>query len=292
MTTAWVLNVDVERELAAPGATLGPPSRAVEAAVAMARERLIGTLVAPDDVVLGAGDDGRARGLGGRAWCPTPAALAALEAAGARVPDAPPLEALRTVNAKPFGARLAGELDEPLAKRVVTNLGDALAALDAVDSTDGLVRRPFGAAGRARRKIRRGAVTEADRAWLRAALAHAAVVIEPWVDVLAELALHGTVERDGSVERGCVCLQEVDANGLWSATRPAGDELDAGERLALEHAFDFAAARAFEAGYFGPLGVDALRYRDRSGVRFQAMNDLNGRYSMGWAIGMGARARP
>lgn len=288
---AWVLNVDVERELATPDATLGEPSAAVRTAVAMARRRLRSTLVGPDDVVIGEDPTGRARGLEGRAWCPTPSALAALRAAGAHVREAPTLEALRTVNAKPFGARLAAELGEPLTKHVVTNMDEARARLTDRSHASWLVRRPFGAAGRARRKVLSGTPSKDDEEWLNASFERGVVVVEPCVDVVAEFALHGVIDERGRLERGVVCTQDVDPNGLWTATRPEAPDLDDAQRHALERAFAHAAQRASEVGYFGPLGVDALRYRDGDDVRFQALGDLNGRYSMGWAIGMRSLAR-
>src|SRR6185503_20816049 len=116
----WVLNLDAEHELEA-----GPrfqPTQALRAIVARERRRLLGSLVAPGDIVLSdavpsdavpsdavpsddSGDDGPGHapedqhGHGyvpeGLAWSPTPRALARLAAAGARVPAAPALEVLR-----------------------------------------------------------------------------------------------------------------------------------------------------------------------------------------------------
>ena len=43
------------------------------------------------------------------------------------------------------------------------------------------------------------------------------------------------------------------------------------------------------AGYFGPFGIDAYRYRDRAGaLRLQPRSEINARYSMGFAVGLGA----
>ena len=103
---AWVLNLDAEHELAA--GRRYAPTRALQAIVARERRRLLGTLVAPGDIVLDdvvledvvledvvlsqdeALDPERTRGLEGRAWSPTPRALARLAAAGAHVPAASP----------------------------------------------------------------------------------------------------------------------------------------------------------------------------------------------------------
>ncbi|MEM9696935.1 MAG: hypothetical protein AAGA56_30645, partial [Myxococcota bacterium] len=73
----WVLNLDAELELRAHGRYVA--SRAVLARMALHLERLVG-LVVEGDVVLPAGDvPPHAQG---RAWCPTPSAVAALARAG------------------------------------------------------------------------------------------------------------------------------------------------------------------------------------------------------------------
>jgi hypothetical protein len=44
------------------------------------------------------------------------------------------------------------------------------------------------------------------------------------------------------------------------------------------------------AGYFGPFGIDGYRWKDEHGtLRFNPRTDINARYSMGWAVGMGSR---
>ena len=51
-----------------------------------------------------------------------------------------------------------------------------------------------------------------------------------------------------------------------------------------------ASAQALSAaGYFGPFGIDGFRYRDAQGRggRLQSMGELNARFSMAWALGMG-----
>ncbi len=45
------------------------------------------------------------------------------------------------------------------------------------------------------------------------------------------------------------------------------------------------------AGYFGPFGVDAYRYRDREQqLRLQPRSEINARYTMGFAVGWGVPA--
>jgi hypothetical protein len=65
-------------------------------------------------------------------------------------------------------------------------------------------------------------------------------------------------------------------------------ELSAAERKTLCDVAERTAHALAEAGYFGPFGIDAFRWRDEGGVlHFNPRSDLNARYSMGWHVGMG-----
>ena len=79
---AWVLNLDADLELAhGEGYT---PAASVLRASALFAEKLRGALVSEDDLVVdGSEREGAARGLVGRAFCPTPRAIAMLRRAGA-----------------------------------------------------------------------------------------------------------------------------------------------------------------------------------------------------------------
>jgi hypothetical protein len=45
-----------------------------------------------------------------------------------------------------------------------------------------------------------------------------------------------------------------------------------------------------EAGYFGPYGIDAYRYRLADAHGFCALGEINARYTMGFAIGFPRQA--
>ena len=78
---AWVLNLDADLELAARHAYT--PKRSVREAMRPWRSLLAASLLGPDDVLVDESTPLRsARGLAGRAFCPTPRALAMLVRAG------------------------------------------------------------------------------------------------------------------------------------------------------------------------------------------------------------------
>jgi hypothetical protein len=59
------------------------------------------------------------------------------------------------------------------------------------------------------------------------------------------------------------------------------------EHEALLEAAHGAAAALAAAGYFGPFGVDAYRYAAAGVMAYNPRSEINARYSMGWAVGMG-----
>jgi hypothetical protein len=291
----WVLNLDAEHELEA-----GPrytPTNALRAIVLRERQRLFGTLVAPGDVVLDERELGpapaHARGLEGRAWSPTPRALARLAAAGARLPAAPALEVLRRVNARPF----ASALRVPLAgasfeKRIVPELDQALEELARPADSGWLVRRTFGAAGRGRRRIRAGRPDAAELAWLNASLRRGPLVIEPWVHVTREFTRSAWVTARGEVVLSAPCFQATSPHGAWTRTeraeRGAVSRAD-DERLA--EAVECAGAALARAGYFGPFGIDAFRHRSAHGETLNPLSEINARFTMDWTTAMAGNAR-
>ncbi len=291
---AWVLNLDADVELAASaGAAAGAsrrytPTRAVAAAARAHAAPLVGTLVAEGDLVV---DDataaGAARGLVGRAFCPTTRARALLKRAGAEPEPAPPMEVLRAVNSRAFAAALGQTLP---GAAFVRDLAAARAHLAAPPPAGDAwrMKRAFGMAGRGQRIAAR-APREADLAFVAAGLAEGGVQLEPNVPVVAEYGLHGLLSADGRASFGEVVLQTCDARGAWAKTQ----RLSASERAALAdlqarlaaevHAVAAALSRA---GYFGPFGVDAFSYRLPTGaLALQPRSEINARYSMGFATG-------
>lgn len=302
---AWVLNLDAESELEAPRNYA--PTRHLAAIVARERERLIGTLVAPQDLLVtdevvaavrrapGGPLAQRLHGLAGYAWCPTPRALSMLHAVGARPVAAPPLETLRMANARPFAALVREPLQRAsLAKRGVAALEEVLDALASPAPHGWLVRRSYGAAGRGRRRIASGRPDAGELAWLVASLRLGPLIVEPWVEIVREHTRSAWIDVAGTVLISQPCFQQVNEHGAWTRTECA--ELGAVEREddeRLEEAVE-AAGRALAAhGYRGPFGIDAYRHRALDGSGRTVLNplsEINARYTMDWALAMGERA--
>jgi hypothetical protein len=290
---AWILNFDAEDELdRGRGHT---SSRAVLARFAALATR-VGPLLAPGDVVVGLDPIAREAlppaAFVGRAWCPTPGARSVLAGVGAALPDAPELSVLRRVNHRRFCAELGQTLP---GARYVDTLDDVVAIVNTPSQRGAwLLKRPFGFAGRGRRRVRGGDLDlePADRAWIEASIAaREGLQIEPFVDLELDVGLHGFVAASGALTLGAPTVQRTDATGAWLASALAAPgDLAASEERALFEAAETTAAALHEAGYFGPFGVDAFRWRDAdTASRWNPRGEINARYSMGWAVGMGEK---
>ena len=286
MTLAWLLNLDADDELA-------EPERAIQSKLSAPRLKELGVrtgLVAERDVLLA--NDARGDGLAGRAWMPTPRALARIREAGAIPPPAPTLEVLTRVNHRAF----ASSLGIALPGAVFATDVEAVARAVAGPSPTGawLLKRPLSFAGRGRRRVAQGALDGASRAWIAASLAaQGGLSVDPEVTRTDDFALHGHLDRDATLVLGQPTAQTCDARGVWRGSeRVAPGDLTEGEHTSLLAAAHAAAAALTSAGYFGPFGIDAFRYRDEAGAtRFLALCEINARYTMGWATGM-ANHRP
>ena len=288
---AWVFNLDADDELARGRAHT--PTAAMTARIEGLLPRL-SALMLPGDQVLWPGNGVVEPGLAGRAWCPTRWALEQMERAGVRVPRSPGIEVLRLVNHRRFSHQLGQTLPGAGYAENAVELEALLRAAPAASVEKcRLVKRALGYAGRGRRKLRHGALLEADRSWLEASLRSGdGVQVEPWVARELDCALHGWVGEDGVVTLGVPTLQVIDSGGAWVSTS-VGPALTAAETEELLDQARSSARALHGAGYFGPFGIDAFRWRDPAGASwFQPRCEINARYSMGWAIGMGAFGAP
>jgi hypothetical protein len=281
----WDLNLDAEYELATIGSYTR--SRAAQGFIDAHRSAASDVLGA-GDVLLEEFDQRRDLGgpLRGRAWCPTPSALARLRAIGATPEPAPSVEVLRAVNDRAFCASLGQTLEFA---RHCTSLDQLRATLAGPDGpSDWLAKRAFGLAGRGRRKLRRSECSAADERWLIASLREGGVQLEPWLSIEAEFAVNGELTPDGELCLGAPRYEQLDEHGSWKASRDAtAADLSGEEAAQLIHEARRVAAALSARGYFGPFGVDSYRYHDPASglLRLQPRSEVNARYTMGWTVG-------
>lgn len=132
-----------------------------------------------------------------------------------------------------------------------------------------------------------GAPTEAQRSWVRKRLAEQGVVfLEPWLAREEEIGVQIQIPPQGPPNlvgiSSLVCDGSGQYRGSWCTARPdAGADFPQRWQPAVEFALQ-AAERMQQQGYFGPVGIDALRYRLADGaLGIRPLQDINARWTMG-----------
>lgn len=277
----WLLNLDAELELADPDGYRR--SRRMAQQIAKAGPGILqrmGELEPGEQRIVWHPDlelDGSWRGS---AWCPTPSALQALGAVGARVEPAPELAVLQRVNHRRFAAEVASDRGCALPGARYVDRFDELERMLAVPSIAGpwMLKRPFGFSGRWRKRVE-GPLTDAQETWARASMHSYGIglMVEPCVDIECEFATHGHVAPDGSVQLRSPILQVVDERGSWQGARHIDAECPPEQLEALCDAAEAVAKALHRSGYHGPFSVDSYRW---GGGQLQVLSEINARWSM------------
>jgi hypothetical protein len=281
---AWLLNLDADLELRDPAAYhtahLGE-FRVAELSARMA------DLIGEDDVVLD--DAWRARSGGALpagaivlAFCPTPSALARIARLGLPPPAAPPLSVLRRVNDRRFCAELGHGMPQA---RFATDMAE-LERHVAEPSPTGryVIKRAFSFAGREQRRVHGGVLDGSTRGFCRQSFARGeGVQVEPFVERLADFGRHAYLGRGGALRVGPTREQRCDPMGRFLGTSVKAARTTPAEDAALAAELEKTAGALSAAGYFGPFGIDAFRYRDADGgAAFNPRCEINARFTMGY----------
>lgn len=198
---------------------------------------------------------------------------------------APPPAAVRDVNSRKFSFELETEWQVGLpGASMVRDLAELEAAIaNARLFADQLViKANWSMAGRERILIA-DQPTDADLAWIRSRLHHhGAIFVEPWVARVAEAGIQIQISQSGLPQligvSQLICDSRGQYGGSWFADLPnAAYHWQPAVDVAMR-----AAARLQDRGYFGPLGIDAMRYRLHDGsLNLRPLMDINARWTMG-----------
>jgi hypothetical protein len=170
-------------------------------------------------------------------------------------------------------------------RRFAFELGPALAGsrwvTDATtfepDHDAWVLKAPMAAAGRNQLRRRRRDVDDASR--VRAARllrAHDELLYEPWLDRVDDLGAVGLID-DASVELWPPHRLLADEHGVYRGIDITGGPTGA-DAAVLTATADRVAHALREAGYRGPFGIDAFRWRDAAGaVHLHPLCEINAR---------------
>ena len=199
--------------------------------------------------------------------------------------EVPAVPNVRDVNDRLFSHGLEMEWGEGIDGAAVIRSSDELREqLAWVRSERWVLKARFGMSGRERLLGRGDEWPAASQKWLETRVARdGAVVFEPWVEKIAEAGLQWEIPREGSPQFVGLTPLLSDAQGRYRGNRldAVPTIVEAEWQSAVKVAL-YAACEAQHRGYFGPLGIDAMQYRDRDGsLRFRPLQDINGRWTMG-----------
>ena len=255
-------------------------------------------------------------------WAASPDSTTAFGTTIAKQPNLEFVELARECFSKPWSAALAREWSREnsqdwVAPTEVTGRhhSDSREAMRAVEGllTRGsqvVIKASFGTSGRGMVRVFELGELEAASAWTSRTIAQqGSVVVEAWLERVADLSVQIHVGSDGASRTLGVTRFVTDERGQYQGTI-LGDplrDLSAPLRRAivgpgrrwqmfdhLEAVGRFVGEHLSAAGHRGPAGVDALVYRDEDGVfRLKPIVEVNPRCTMGHiALAVGKQLGP
>ena len=203
----------------------------------------------------------------------------------------PPDTAVRAANSRRLSAALEREW------RVGLEFAGEASSIEQVErllsfhdpSSRWVIKAEFGMSGR-ERLLGGGMPTAADRNWISKRLAAGGVVFfEPWVERLDEVGIQFHVPSRGDPQfidiTPMIVNRQGQYAGSWFQSVESSHSRFFHGPASWDSAIDVAlraAQRLQDLGYFGPLGVDAMRYRGTDGrTRYRPLQDINARWTMG-----------
>jgi hypothetical protein len=206
---------------------------------------------------------------------------------------APPPAVAAAVHHRAFGLGIAAELGQALpGARMVDSSADLAAHLvSGLLGTTGswILKAPLSAAGRSRYIHRPGEQLnepQVRRRIERLFARHGPLLFEPWMDRTEDFGCVALLSPSGERLAGFHRLL-VDRRGQFAgieltATFQGFAGLSGEERKGMEEALGATARALRAAGYTGPFGIDAWRYRSQRGdLAFQPLCEVNARMTFG-----------
>jgi len=159
-----------------------------------------------------------------------------------------------------------------------------------------IIKARFGMSGRERIMGSGSEMTETQRRWLEKRLqAQGSVIWEPELEIIEEVGIQFEVEASGQV-RFLAAWPLINApTGAYSGSRMGLTPDETTRWRSVIDTVHTVASKAGAEGYFGPFGMDAIRYRTEDGVRVRPVMDINARWTMGriaWEWGQRTRSSP
>lgn len=199
--------------------------------------------------------------------------------------DAPSSGIVRRANSRRFGLRC--EIEQGVVPPGVAAV-ESMAALGEMlqtvpHSQHWVLKADFSHAARERILGRGGELTPDQARWAAKRLDRDGILVfEPWFERLAEAGVQWTVPRSGRPVLEGVTPLLTDSQGQYLGSRFGVDDEAAGDWEPAVQVCEWAVRELQSMGYFGPVGIDAARYRNEDGAEFvRPLQDINARWTMG-----------
>jgi len=194
---------------------------------------------------------------------------------------------VRAVQDRRFCTQIALELEVALPGEQLLTSWEALERALAITARPLVIKHPFGMNARQRLLLREAAAGLSSKGgrWCRQVLeTHGMLTIEPWVRRAREFGIQWWIPGAGAPRLMGVVEILSTPNGSYAGHRLVPRSLPDGIlELTVE-----AARRVQQAGYFGPMGIDAFEYLDQEGaLRLRPLVEINARHTTGMcALGL------
>ncbi len=232
-------------------------------------------------------------------WGWSESAMKFARQAGIKSSSAPPIEAVKLVNRRSFNAPFDIVVPPDPGKSVglqsaaittfgtfcnnITDVRDAVSCF-VNDGHDRWVAKPeHSHAGRNRLLATGVHFNDQQHGWFKRQFQHSGgVYVEPWVERLDEIGLQYEIykDRDAELVGSAGLLNDAMGRYIGSVVHHQRQTAPIWQAV-VDHGYSVCLA-ASRAGYFGPLGIDAFRFKTANGdLMLRACNDINARYTMG-----------
>lgn len=203
------------------------------------------------------------------------------------VVDHPPLEVVRLANSREYSASLEASTAQPGSLATLCRSIEAVrACIDSLPrSTKWVVKANWSHAARERILGQGRELTPAALAWINQRISRDSVVCwESWLSREAEIGIQWHITPGKPPQLIAVTELLVDPRGQYAGTR-AFDEVDALPDWVTQavEATRPTIVDLAQRSYFGPVGIDAMRYFDPEShtSRIRPFQDINARWTMG-----------
>jgi hypothetical protein len=170
----------------------------------------------------------------------------------------------------------------PCGVEIIDSIEELQTGITNLDRDKWVLKARYGMSARERILGTGTTLTSQQTGWIEKRLKEqGSLVLEPWLESAGEMGIQIQVPASGQIEMLAVLPLMNTAHGEYQGSRLFLSESEQqiwelATRIAMQIAEDFQ-----RQGYFGPLGIDAMRYRDGDEIKLRPIQDINARWTMG-----------